>query len=381
MYRMWGIRMDNYIYKLFQEAKKSRDLFQMKKLYEENPGDTIICFEYAKMLAKNKNYNEAREIFLSLLKTRNKTYAMLELGRLEFSQGNIDKARDYFQGLLNTSSKTYAMLELGRLEFSQGNIEKARKYFQDLLNTSSEIYAMFELGRLEFSQGNIDKARDYFQGLLNTSSKTYAMLELGRLEFSQGNIDKARDYFQSLLNTQNKTYALLILIKLYVKQNDFFNAFKYFLYLKKCKIPVTFETELEILKLYIMMNLNIFFDEENEIRISYNNSQALDYDEFIAIEHIIDGHKEEFSSGINIYKLFNDIKKKLTAEYKIKSLSLNDIYDIPCENVGENCHILRVVTLPNSKNILTMYPLIEKNYNFSDDSLCYDNGSILQRKK
>ena len=48
---------------------------------------------------------------------------------------------------------------------------------------------------------------------------------------------------------------------------------------------------------------------------------------------------------------------------------------------GEGCHILRVVTLPNSKDILTMFPLNQINYNLEDDSLDFAKGPILQRKK
>ena len=524
--------MKNLTYKKFQQAKRNKDLVQMKSLYEENRNENTIALEYAILLSKSNQYEEAKTIFMSLIKAPNKTrvtlsrailelgklecslgdieraricftsllnlsfcdrdYAKLELGKLEFKLGNIELARGYFESLINTSSdnyaklelaklelnqknislartyfldlintsnnfyallelgklevsqgnieeartyfkrlfgtisenyaklelgklefnqgnieeartyfsflvskgnyrdKSYAKLELGRLEFSQGNIQEARGYFEELIKTSpyDRMYAILELGKLEFSQGNIEMARDYFQNLMSMSTQKdrYAMFELGKFEFSQGNIELAKNYFEDLLNStfyDKDIYVVVIisLVKLSIKQNNYFNAFKYFTYLKDYKFNYILKMQLELLKLYIMKELNIFFEKETKIRVSYNNNQVVDYDEFVAIEHIIDGHKEEFSNGIDLYKLFNDIKSKLTEEYKYRNLSTNDIYHIPYENIGEGCHILRVVTLPNSKDILTMFPLNQINYNLEDDSLDFDKGPILQRKK
>ena len=206
-------------------------------------------------------------------------------------------------------------------------------------------------------------------------------MELGRLEFSQGNIDLARDYFQDLIKTSNCTYAIICLINLFIKQNEYMNALKYIIYLEDSKIPLELKKQVKMLELYMMKELNIFFDKETKIGMNYNNYQAVDYDEFVAIEHIIDGHKEEFSTGIDVYRLFNDIRGKLTDEYKFINLSVNDIYYMPYENIGDDCHILCVVTLPNSKNILTMYPLTKANCSLDDDSLINNTGMVLQRKK
>lgn len=108
-----------------------------------------------------------------------------------------------------------------------------------------------------------------------------------------------------------------------------------------------------------MKELNIFFDKEYSNLYNYNNLQTIDYDEFVAIEHILERHEKEFSSDIDIYKLFNDIKTKLTPETQKQKLVVNDVYDIPYQNIGNGIHILRVVTLPNSKDILTMFPLYD----------------------
>ena len=40
-----------------------------------------------------------------------------------------------------------------------------------------------------------------------------------------------------------------------------------------------------------------------------------------------------------------------------QQLALNDIYDIPYKNIGGDMDILRVIVLPNTCNIVNMYPL------------------------
>lgn len=101
-------------------------------------------------------------------------------------------------------------------------------------------------------------------------------------------------------------------------------------------------------------------------------NQILDYDEYSAIEHVLEGHDLDsdgtiFNPNIDIYKLFNDIQNKLTPKNKVNKLIFNDIYIIHYPNIGiNNQEYLRVVTLPNTKNILTMYPINNK-YDVIDD--------------
>ena len=177
---MRGISMDNFTYKKFQQAKRNKDLVVMKRLYDENRNDNAIALEYAIALSKNDRYEEAKTIFMSLIKAPNKTRVflsrtILELGKLECSQGNIERARTCFTSLLNLNSRDrdYAMFELGKLEFKLGNIKEARIYFKRLFGTTSENYAKLELAKLELNQKNIALARTYFLDLINTSNSFY----------------------------------------------------------------------------------------------------------------------------------------------------------------------------------------------------------------
>ena len=155
--------MKNEIYSEFLKAKdlikkhKLKDAEEkLRTLYKLEPNDLVIKFELAKILIKNnKTKLEGKKLLLELLNTNSKTYAMLELGKLEVSKGNNDKAREYFEELLNTNNKIYAVQELIYIEIKENNIIKAYELFEKIvsfnqieLNTKKKLqfYLKYRLG-------------------------------------------------------------------------------------------------------------------------------------------------------------------------------------------------------------------------------------------
>ena len=212
---------------------------------------------------------------------------------------------------------------------------------------------MFELSRLEGTCGNLNKQREYLEELLNTKIAPSANVELGIIEYNQGNEDKAINHLERTIGTKNEDYALPILINIYIKKGNIHKAFEYIKYAREKNVEINVSPVL-----YVMTRLNIFF-KDTDLQIFYNASQIMNYDIYTAVEHVIERHKDEFTNGIDIYRLFNRVS--LDDEYYQRNITFNNIYDIPYENIGENIDILRVITLPNSKNILTMYPLYNKD--------------------
>lgn len=384
--------MYNKTYEKIQKAKENNDVSAMGKLYRKNQKDLLIKFEYAKLLRLSGNKIESRKLLLEMLNTDNWTYASLELGKFEKEDGNIELARKYFKSLLHTRDKKYAIFEIGKIEKEQGNIELARQYFEQLVKEYKDVYAMMELGILEKEQGNIKKARQYFEmirkldnnnsfaifelgklereignlkiarkyleSLLNEKNKDYAKLELGMLEKEDGNIEKARKYFESLLNTQNKDYAFKLLILLEFLEKNYILALKYINEALKQNIEINYD-----LIIFLGRELNVYFDVNYEtMKYNYSMNQLLDYDEYCAIEHIVERHiKNDFNKKVDVYKLFNDAKNYLSDENKINKLNFNDLYLLRMDNIGaHNENYLFVVTLPHSKDIITMYPVKDK---------------------
>ena len=344
--------MDDYTYNLLKNSEQQGNLQQLEELYRKNKKDGKIALVYAKALIKNKYYKDARLILKSLLNTPYMADAILELGKLESRVDNVNIARKYFKELLYSKNRNISMLELGKLEFSQGNIDEANAHYDVLMNEGTEkdkIYTMLEKGKLEFCRGNKDKAIECFQYILDVGSN------------------------------KDKNYALLYLIKIFIKEKEYLEAFDYFNLLDEESLSLELKRLKEFLKLYIMKKLNVFFKDDNEVTFSYNNNQLFDYDECVAVEHIIERHKDDFSNDIDVYRLFNDIKSRLVSNYKINNLSINDIYHIPYPNIGNGCDILRVVTLPNSKDILTMFPISSSRIYIDDDYL--EDSSYISSKR
>ena len=427
--------MDNAVYAKYMEAKTTGNLTLMKNLYKKHKDEVIIKFEYGKMLVRNKELREARKLFKEILGLSENIYALLELGRVEYMLGNIETARGIFLNLLGTKNQClalfelgklennlgnvdaaarcyeeilkqktdpYAMLELGRLEVEKGNYIRARKQFENILKIKYDVYAIFEIAKLEarlgnlkeakrllesildsknrlnallelakveFSLGNIEGAKVYLNTLLTTRNRNAATMELGRIEFMEGNIDKSIALFKSLIGTNSEEYALPILINVNIKLKRYEEAFDYMMYSKKKKYYIDQKAELILMK-----ELNVTFDKVYNKPLSYGCNQLLDYDTYAALEHIIARHKYEFNEDIDISMLFATIGDSLTHETFSGKFVLNDVYDVPYDNVGVGSSVLRVITLPGTKNILSMYPLFDKEY-------VDDENMSLQRKK
>lgn len=339
--------MKDYVFKLFLDAKKTNDLKKMKYLYETNKNNLSIKLEYAKSLIDNRKISEAELLLNELLETNNYLYAMLELGKLEENRNNVLKAKEYFFNVLKYGGfkdKNFALLELGKLERKLGNFSEAQQYFNRV----------------------IDKGSD--------EDKICGLLELGKLHYNNNQYYAARKCFGKLLKSDNqvsRTYGIRVLLLLNIRAKKLKKACENINYALKNNIDVNYSNIL-----YVSKKLNIFFDYDYNEMLGYQQQQAIEYDEYYAIDHIvhrhcgdsIEGKKVCFNDDIDVYKLFNDIKAYLTSSYKINELLYNDMYIIPYSNIGaDGQNYLKIVTLPNSRKILTMYPVYDGSLSEESD--------------
>lgn len=409
--------MDEYTYKLFIDAKNSDDIDFMANLYDVNKNDTYIKLEYARMLIKRNQMSFGRSLLLEVLDSkyeRDKNYALLELAKLELFQGDYETATKYLMKLLCSSmendrifamfelgkiailqhdneeakdcfleiiehedennktypytrNKSYALLELGRSYEKIGNYEEARSCFNKLLQYGTEkdkCFACVELGKLSKLEKKYSEAESYFELFLNSKFKKeriMARFHLGQLKALQGKYDEAETYFKEILsyNTiKDKKDALRLLILLGIKKKDYDMSLKYLEIAKKLNIDIDYK-----IILYISKQLNIFIKNAYLNRpLNYSEKQVISYDPYLAIENIIENQNIEdntvFNKNIDVYKAFNDVKKYLTEEYKTSDFSFNDKYLISYDNIGANGeNYLKVVTLLDSKEIVSMYPV------------------------
>lgn len=95
--------MKNNLYSRLREALKQSNIDSLERLYNENPGNLEIKFEYAKRV-KVSDIRLSKQLIIELINNvnfKNRCSALIELGIIEFERGNNDIAREYFENLLN----------------------------------------------------------------------------------------------------------------------------------------------------------------------------------------------------------------------------------------------------------------------------------------
>ena len=390
--------MESLINKLFIDAKRNKDLKAMKSLLNGNPNNPLIKFEYAKLLIENNQIEEGKALYIELLDSRNSDFAMFELGKLCIEENNYKEARKYLEpiankgdfysilllgkmdlneGKIQEARKTFkyladnndiaGKLELGRIELKLGNVEKAKSLFVSVVERNHDLKGMVELGRLYETLKDYDQARQIFESLLKTNKKYTAIIELGKLEYSSGNTYKAKEYLLSLLDSPVEKYSYRLLTIMEIKQSNYIEAFM----LIKEAIEKGYDINPDIL-IFISKKLNVLLNiDYQSYKYSYTMGQEVEYDDFLAMDHITERHikqNRDFKDDIDVFQLFNDLKNDLNKEYKISKLNFNDIYVIPYKGIGSyGRNYLKVITLPNSNEIITMYPVYSKYENIDED--------------
>jgi len=379
------------------EAERGNFVKAKKYFYEilRTKNDCYVYVELGKIEAEEKHFETAKNLFKKAFGTPNEIYAKIELSKMELNRGRTRNARKYLDSIPEDEKTGLAYLGLGKIEAEEGNYEKAKEIFLKLVNTQAKHMAEYEMAKLELDNGNLAEARKYLECLKVEGYSPSVALLFGNLEiadnrfdeaekhlyyvlehehlylnycanfflaiirFKKGNLEESKELFITAKKCGHKLtiYSLRYLLLICIKQNDLNEAFKYFMELRHLKAGTDDKAEL-----FLMKRLNIFFEHTKPFKDKYGNDQIIDYDEYVAIEHIIDRHENEFAQDINIYELFHTIKKYLVEEYRQYELMFNDFYDIPYQSLGidKEGHI-RVVTLPCSKQIMSMYPLYRNN--------------------
>ena len=317
-----------------QELISNNDIYGFGNLFLNNSDDLFVKYEYAKLLSKNNFKPIAKNLFEELICTRYEAQARIQISKIEKEFGNIEKAKEQLKLVKNPNKYVeIALLELGKIEYEQGNYKEAKTYFNF------------------FIENNIE-------------SKNYAIIELAKLEYTLGKTNKSIELLNSLIGTNFDLTAKLMLCHLYIKENKYEDAFKYFYDIKNDNISNSTKIKLTLI---LSKHLNIFFDFDYDIFYTYTNNQIMNYKEDKAIDYIRLNHTkrelESFKDSINIEELFYKIKNNLNRDNIIRRFELADTYYFDYEPIGNNNeNRLKVVTLPGTNKILTLYPVKDKDF-------------------
>jgi len=290
-----------------------------------------------------------------------------------FKQKNIEKSYLILKKLMKKDSEDYAIrFEFAKILIEMNNLTRAKKILESLLNSKNRNYAILELGKIAVIEGDLTKARNYFESLLNTSNMIYSLIELGKLENLEGNYLKAQTCFYKTLSAKcndNKCCAIQEILNLNIKLA---NYEKSLIYLNKLiNMDENIDSkEVEKYKFYLKYKLNKI-SELNKID-GYFNNQLIDYSSYRAIKYIEYNTVSNknlahnvFNDNVNINLLFNKMQEKIKKLIPV-NFGIYDKYTIELENVignvrNINSNLLCVVTICDTKNIIYMYPVLQKN--------------------
>lgn len=142
-----------------------------------------------------------------------------------------------------------------------------------------------------------------------------------------------------------------------------------------------------IMRVQLGQKVNI--DINKNLYSLYTQNQVLNYSEEAALRHIKEhlNEKEDkstFNEGIDLDYLFNLIRNNLCRNKRANKQEILEIYYFSIANVGYfegmNCSFIKVVVVPNTKNIISMYPTNEVEDNSISNVEC-DYKKLFPKKE
>lgn len=401
---------------------QNKRLLDSKKVLKELMGtsyEQFARFEFGRIAALNRDFDLAREHFYKFedncVSQYDKDRVHFELGKLEYDAKNYKRSKNYFSSLIDSEFENQSRLFLGRIFYQEDEFLEAQKNLYPLLKTKYASKAKFELGKISFRNGNFDTAREYFQDCIKDKNYS-AYYELGKLEFYDFNYSKAEEYlekskfkgdylaktkyclgkieeaikgFKELLGTKKDTSSRLYLSLIYIKNKRYQEAFDTVHSIINSN-EIDSEIKFKII-LILSKELNIYFqgfDYSPNRYYTYSNDQYINYEATNALEHIVANHidnpeKSSFDEKIDVCDLFENIDEKITEANRANILVFNDVYFINYPNVGnKDEQLLKVITLPGTKKIITMYPVENKKYSDDFDTTNANNSyEIIDAKR
>ena len=269
----------------------------------------------------------------------------------------------------------YGRLLLGYLEIKQNNLEKAEQYllkaYQDTNNKLLQLELICMLARLEYEKGNYEDSKKYCYKALSTTdfrkqAEIFALL--GRIEKAYLNYDEALKIFQKGYDLTGINYLLLEKAWVYINKKEYLEAFRLLTMFADKKIYED-KIEIELALLFLCKELNVFIPGyEFEHPMNYSFGQIVEYNIDETVWHLglhflnernleKDDSIDYFDNRLDAEELIQKVQTMIDDKYKVNSC-FRDVYTIPYPNIGVyGSDYLKVVTLPNTKDIITMFPI------------------------
>lgn len=273
------------------------------------------------------------------------------------------------EGLPKNSQYYDILSEEAKIAFKAKDFERVVSCCEESLsaNKTKNGVIYLTLGHAQVELEMYDEAlKNYKMACTTTKDKEIrraANFSRASLSFALGDFLNAESAIKSCISEEDiiRDKSINLLMNIYFKQNKYQEAEKFLRTIKMCFPKVHYDEGIDII---LAIKLGNKVDKNTSSK--YHIVQLVNYDKTRALKHIKSHHLYQegktgrFAANIDIEKLFENIKIQMTEENIIYE-DILDTYEIPYPNIGfdtENnpVDILRIVTIPDTKNIITMYP-------------------------
>lgn len=282
------------------------------------------------------------------------------------------KELNYIRNLLTNDETDLAISELRKLH---------NRYPNDSV-------VLYELGTTLLRQGtNINEALFILNLATNSTNKDAIINDIGIYYLNHGEFDKAKEKFLQLIkgNELSRCYGYSGLIRTYIHTEEFDEALTCFDILNKVRGYIDYSFQVSHyynLKFYLLYKNGLL--TENSHVDTYFRRQVINYDKDLAIEHIKEHlkEKEEINNDPEREKLIHSVFNKDVDIEEIYDYCRHYIQDKTPDNYGfidyYRCELnesigitynskeatsIEIVTVPNTKDILSIYPVNNKHIN------------------
>ena len=325
-----------------------------------------VLYERLKELLSSNSLRELDALIVSNIIDRT------NLGTIEiFLEKNIK--RKYYP--------FFMIYHLGLFKKFDCNFDEAIFLFEELLKSThvrDKASACLSLGDIYAQLGEIDKAESYYQEVINLNAYFVgkALISLGKLKYLRGSLEEAEKFFKETLKffSGMSPQANLYLAWINIKKEDYDKAFIFLARaianIKEKKDASStakeeYETNLIITTLYLVKKLGI---KLINLPFELKSNDYLFYQiEDFSIRHTEryieqNRHKKsdpDFTEKFQYPNLINFAQESIKKSVRYND-GLFDSYIIPLPNNGEfKYNYIKVLTIPNTKDIVIIYPAIE----------------------
>ncbi len=367
--------------------------------------ETYSIRSLADIYIRNKEYEKALDL-ISLIKDASPNYYNFEVGVIYTRLGQYEKAKKYLDKVPETTLEGFdkkVFLQKAIVNKCLFKYDKALHYLEKIvkLNSKDKLYykALYEqaniyvslekyeqalevlekskdnpnvkveflLGRVNEELGNIkDAKKNYSKSLTSTTIniKNESAYRLGDIYLEEKNYDKAMYYYLTAVKNRKTfpTYIYLRILTVCIRTKNYEEAYKY--------AEMILENDKEIEDSEIFRGIYVFLRKKfnkkvDKSKLGYKECMLLNYNFNKFYNHInytITPNKKLVDYTYSFKELYHMAQLGLTSENKVEN-HLLDTYDIIIPKVGQisskETDKLRVLTIPNTKIIIDMYPCLE----------------------